>query len=135
MTALLFVTQKLMPHILRCDIKNCIAVLKRLEQEDRKETIAVVDERCDGNRNIFHACVIMCAPTTNKDSPHSPDLASSTEKKPLSSGLHCPVPEREEHRCLMAAHLLEAMEAISTKAQAALPQFRLALIPHQRPHP
>ncbi|XP_034475601.1 E3 ubiquitin-protein ligase hyd [Drosophila innubila] len=92
MTALLFITQKLMPHILRCDIKNCIAVLKRLEQEDRKETIAVVEERCDGNRNIFHACVIMCAPTSNKDSQHSPDLASSTssEKKPLASGVSLP---------------------------------------------
>lgn len=24
-------------------------------------------ERCDGNRNIFHACVTMCTPTSNKD--------------------------------------------------------------------
>lgn len=24
-------------------------------------------ERCDGNRNIFHAVVNMCTPTTNKD--------------------------------------------------------------------
>ncbi|KAL7740186.1 hypothetical protein ACLKA6_003892 [Drosophila palustris] len=91
MTALLFVTQKLMPHILRCDIKNCISVLKRLEQEDRQETIAVVEERCDGNRNIFHACVIMCAPNSNKDSQHSPDLTStSSEKKPLATGVSLP---------------------------------------------
>ncbi|EDV98558.1 E3 ubiquitin-protein ligase hyd [Drosophila grimshawi] len=91
MTALLFETQKLMPHILRCDVKNCIALLMRLEKEDRKDTVSVVEERCDGNRNIFHACVIMCAPTSNKDSQHSPELSSSTaEKKPVASGVSLP---------------------------------------------
>ncbi|CAG2059005.1 unnamed protein product [Timema podura] len=27
----------------------------------------VLSERCDGNRNIFHACVTMCTPTSNKE--------------------------------------------------------------------
>lgn len=90
MTALLFVTQKLMPHILRCDVKNSIAMLMRLEKEDRKETISVVEERCDGNRNIFHACVIMCAPTSNKDSQLSSELANSGEKKTLTAGISLP---------------------------------------------
>lgn len=30
----------------------------------------ILRERCDGNRNIIHACVSMCAPVSNKD----PDL-------------------------------------------------------------
>lgn len=24
-------------------------------------------ERCDGNRNILHACISMCSPTSNKE--------------------------------------------------------------------
>ncbi|KAM7362066.1 E3 ubiquitin-protein ligase hyd isoform 4-T4 [Cochliomyia hominivorax] len=67
MTALLFETQKLMPHILRCDVKNAFAALNRLEKEDRNDILAILEERCDGARNIFHACTIMCSPTTNKD--------------------------------------------------------------------
>lgn len=67
MTALLFESQKLMPHILRCDVKNVFATLNQLEKEDRNDTMLILDERCDGSRNIFHACTIMCAPTTNKD--------------------------------------------------------------------
>ncbi|XP_059219991.1 E3 ubiquitin-protein ligase hyd isoform X2 [Stomoxys calcitrans] len=67
MTALLFESQKLMPHILRCDVKNVLAALNQMEKEDRNDTIQIVDERCDGARNIFHACTIMCSPTTNKD--------------------------------------------------------------------
>ena len=27
----------------------------------------ILMERCDGNRNIFHACVTMCTPTSNKE--------------------------------------------------------------------
>ncbi|XP_022226183.2 E3 ubiquitin-protein ligase hyd isoform X3 [Drosophila obscura] len=86
MTALLFDTQKLMPHILRCDIKNSFAALTRLEKEDHTDTALVVEERCDGARNIFHACVIMCAPTSNKDS-HADSPGSSSDKKTLSAGL------------------------------------------------
>ncbi|XP_016930962.4 E3 ubiquitin-protein ligase hyd [Drosophila suzukii] len=86
MTALLFDTQKLMPHILRCDVKNSFAALSRLEREDQADTALVVEERCDGARNIFHACVIMCAPSSNKDSP--PDSPSGgVEKKSLAVGL------------------------------------------------
>lgn len=67
MTALLFETQKIMPHILRCDVKNSFATLSRLEKEDRSDVMNILEERCDGARNIFHACTIMCSPTTNKD--------------------------------------------------------------------
>ena len=27
----------------------------------------MLSERCDGNRNILHACVAACAPSSNKD--------------------------------------------------------------------
>ena len=27
----------------------------------------MLNERCDGNRNILHACVAVCAPSSNKD--------------------------------------------------------------------
>ncbi|XP_058978714.1 E3 ubiquitin-protein ligase hyd isoform X2 [Musca domestica] len=67
MTALLFESQKLMPHILRCDVKNVFAALIQLEKEDRNDALQILDERCDGSRNIFHACTIMCSPCTNKD--------------------------------------------------------------------
>ncbi|KAH8369432.1 hypothetical protein KR009_010813 [Drosophila setifemur] len=86
MTALLFDTQKLMPHILRCDVKNSFAALGRLEREEQTDTALVVEERCDGARNIFHACVIMCAPSSNKDSPPDSVVAGS-EKKSLAVGL------------------------------------------------
>ena len=84
MTALLFESQKLMPHILRCDVKNAFAVLNRLEKEDRIDISSVLDERCDGARNIFHSCTIMCSPTTNKDTDEKkstsnfPGIASRT---------------------------------------------------------
>lgn len=29
---------------------------------------SILNERCDGNRNIFHAVVSMCSPTSNKES-------------------------------------------------------------------
>ena len=28
---------------------------------------ALLQERCDGNKNIIHACAAMCAPTSNKE--------------------------------------------------------------------
>ena len=28
---------------------------------------SILGERCDGNRNILHACVNMCSPSSNKD--------------------------------------------------------------------
>ncbi|XP_067616130.1 E3 ubiquitin-protein ligase hyd isoform X2 [Eurosta solidaginis] len=66
-TALLFEPQELMPHILRCDFKNAFAVLSRLDTEDYSPIVSITRERCDGSRNVFHACVAMCAPTSNKE--------------------------------------------------------------------
>ncbi|XP_030371392.1 E3 ubiquitin-protein ligase hyd isoform X3 [Scaptodrosophila lebanonensis] len=88
MIALLFENQKLMPHILRCDVKNSFAVLARLEKEDRDDTIPVIEERCDGSRNVFHACVIMCAPTSNKDAVDTSNSVS--DKKSPSASISLP---------------------------------------------
>ena len=35
--------------------------------EGTSQIQAILNERCDGNRNIFHACISMCAPTSNKE--------------------------------------------------------------------
>lgn len=32
-----------------------------------QQILSILQERCDGNRNILHACVHMCAPTSNKE--------------------------------------------------------------------
>lgn len=62
--------QFLMPRILRCDLRAFQAACAHLETGDavaRAQIGAVLSERCDGNRNIFHACVAMSSPTSNKD--------------------------------------------------------------------
>ncbi|XP_066269411.1 E3 ubiquitin-protein ligase UBR5-like [Branchiostoma lanceolatum] len=69
---LAFETQLLMPHVLRCDYESVKQFLYSLERDtgsiNTQNTIQqVLSERCDGNRNVFHACVAMCCPTTNQD--------------------------------------------------------------------
>lgn len=60
--------QLLMPRILRCDLKGVRAVVCQLDGVESKSQIqGLLNERCDGNRNIFHACISMCAPSSNKD--------------------------------------------------------------------
>ncbi|KAJ9581588.1 hypothetical protein L9F63_023235, partial [Diploptera punctata] len=66
-------SQLLMPRILRCDFEGVKQVLLNLEQESKccnglgPPLQGVLLERCDGNRNIIHACVTMCTPTSNKE--------------------------------------------------------------------
>lgn len=67
--------QLLMPRILRCDLDGVKQVLASLEHDDvssvgNTSLQAILNERCDGNRNVFHACVTMCAPTSNKEGEH-----------------------------------------------------------------
>ncbi|KAG7207185.1 hypothetical protein KM043_008872 [Ampulex compressa] len=68
--ALAFDNLLLMPRILRCDYDSVKQVFCNLEQ-DLKNNVpqiqAILTERCDGNRNILHACVNMCSPTSNKE--------------------------------------------------------------------
>lgn len=72
--SLLILTQKqtLMQHILRCDYEACRQYLVNLEQavvlEQNLQVLQTfLSHRCDGNRNILHACVSVCFPTSNKE--------------------------------------------------------------------
>lgn len=59
--------QYLIPCILRCDFKGFKIVLSQLEASGDSKTLlnAILNERCDSNRNIIHACISMCSPTSN----------------------------------------------------------------------
>ena len=68
-----FNNQQLMPKILRCDLEGIRSVLAMLEADPASphslDVIQrILDERCDGGRNILHALVSGCQPTSNKDS-------------------------------------------------------------------
>ena len=68
--ALAFDNLLLMPRILRCDYDGVKQVFASLEQDPKgcmAQIQAILTERCDGNRNILHACVNMCSPTSNKE--------------------------------------------------------------------
>ncbi|CAB3231410.1 unnamed protein product [Arctia plantaginis] len=67
--------QLMMPRVLRCDLDGVRQLLHQLESDSNKQQIlSILQERCDGNRNILHACVHMCAPTSNKE----PDIVENT---------------------------------------------------------
>ncbi|XP_030027136.2 E3 ubiquitin-protein ligase UBR5 isoform X2 [Manduca sexta] len=67
--------QLMMPRVLRCDLDGVRQLLHQLETDNNKQQIlAILQERCDGNRNILHACVHMCAPTSNKE----PDIVENS---------------------------------------------------------
>lgn len=70
--------QLLMQRILRCDLKGVQNVIQHLNETPEQIQI-ILNERCDGNRNIIHACVAMCSPTSNKD-PVDNDLGLNREK-------------------------------------------------------
>lgn len=76
--------QFLMPRILRCDLKGFKNALAQLEADGRQMDV-ILAERCDGNRNIFHACVSMCAPTSNKE----PESGVATNNSASNVGLDC----------------------------------------------
>lgn len=61
-----------MQHILRCDYEACRQYLMNLEQavvleQNLQMLQTFISHRCDGNRNILHACVSVCFPTSNKE--------------------------------------------------------------------
>uniref|UniRef100_A0A673JPJ2 E3 ubiquitin-protein ligase UBR5-like n=1 Tax=Sinocyclocheilus rhinocerous TaxID=307959 RepID=A0A673JPJ2_9TELE len=64
--------QTLMQHVLRCDYEACRQYLISLEQamllEQNPHALdALLGHRCDGNRNILHACVSVCFPETKEE--------------------------------------------------------------------
>lgn len=59
--------QLLMSRILRCDIEGVKQMLNQVDNELKPQISGVLTEKIDGNRNIFHACVSMCTPSSNKE--------------------------------------------------------------------
>ncbi|CAH2068813.1 unnamed protein product, partial [Iphiclides podalirius] len=75
--------QLMMPRVLRCDLDGVRQLLHLLESDNNKQQIlSILQERCDGNRNILHACVHMCAPTSNKE----PDIVENSSMPNVPSG-------------------------------------------------
>ncbi|XP_035430151.1 E3 ubiquitin-protein ligase UBR5 isoform X5 [Spodoptera frugiperda] len=75
--------QLMMPRVLRCDLDGVRQVLHQLESDTSKQQIlSILQERCDGNRNIIHACVHMCAPTSNKE----PDIVENASMPNIAGG-------------------------------------------------
>ncbi|XP_047482711.1 E3 ubiquitin-protein ligase hyd-like isoform X2 [Penaeus chinensis] len=77
-------TQTLMPKILRCDPEGVRQVLAVIESDNGAgmtslTTEGIVEEKCDGNRNILHACISTCCPVTSKET----EGESVLEKDPI----------------------------------------------------
>lgn len=80
--------QLLMPHILRCDIEGVKQILQQFDNAINCESIKIqiqniLSEHTDGNRNILHACVSMCSPSSNKD--NDADISNSGPSNSSSS--------------------------------------------------
>ncbi|XP_041422518.1 E3 ubiquitin-protein ligase UBR5 isoform X11 [Xenopus laevis] len=74
--------QTLMQHILRCDYEACRQYLMNLEQgivldPNTQMLQTFLSHRCDGNRNILHACVSVCFPTSNKETKEEEEAERS----------------------------------------------------------
>lgn len=85
-------TQLVMQRILRCDFKGFKNVLNQIEASGdaniKTQINTILNERCDGNRNIIHACVSMSSPTSNKDNDDSTTTTSNLATTHLSGGSH-----------------------------------------------
>uniref|UniRef100_A0A4W5PRY5 E3 ubiquitin-protein ligase UBR5 n=1 Tax=Hucho hucho TaxID=62062 RepID=A0A4W5PRY5_9TELE len=74
--------QTLMQHVLRCDFEACRQYLVNLEQavllEQSPHVLhSFLGHRCDGNRNILHACVSVCFPVSNKETKEEEEAERS----------------------------------------------------------
>uniref|UniRef100_A0A672MCF9 E3 ubiquitin-protein ligase UBR5-like n=1 Tax=Sinocyclocheilus grahami TaxID=75366 RepID=A0A672MCF9_SINGR len=74
--------QTLMQHVLRCDYEACRQYLSSLEQamllEQNPHSLdALLGHRCDGNRNVLHACVSVCFPVSNKETKEEEEAERS----------------------------------------------------------
>ncbi|GBL96595.1 E3 ubiquitin-protein ligase UBR5 [Araneus ventricosus] len=85
--------QTLLPPILKCEQETVRQTLASLERDSgtpfgQNTLQSVLNERCDGNRNIFHAAVTTCFPSSNKDSDMGGEAngSGSLESLDLLSG-------------------------------------------------
>ncbi|XP_030767956.1 E3 ubiquitin-protein ligase UBR5 isoform X5 [Sitophilus oryzae] len=127
--------QLLMPKILRCDTEGVRQVLTQLDQDNKMGSFtrpSILNERCDGNRNIFHAVINMCTPTSNKDNddhfiqedpiptqswpPESFDVASGDEDSIMSLGSSA-ANKSSSHNHTMSGNVLEPSERRSNAMQ------------------
>lgn len=88
--------QILMSRILRCDIEGIKNILVQLDSDLKFQIQNILGEKCDGNRNIFHTCVSMCSPSSNKDTDQEipaggvqNNTAGGSASANPSSGLDC----------------------------------------------
>lgn len=72
--------------IMRCDVDAIKFFLQLLNNELKSQVPSVVQEFSDRNRNILHACVTQCSPTSNKDS--DTEALSTLSKPEHRLGLH-----------------------------------------------
>ncbi|GFU25773.1 e3 ubiquitin-protein ligase UBR5 [Nephila pilipes] len=80
--------QTLLPPILKCEIETVRQTLASLERDSgtpfgQNTLQCVLNERCDGNRNIFHAAVTTCFPSSNKDSDMAGETSGSASLESL----------------------------------------------------
>ncbi|GIX75673.1 hypothetical protein CDAR_406353 [Caerostris darwini] len=80
--------QTLLPPILKCEQETVRQTLNSLERDSAshftQNTLqSVLNERCDGNRNIFHAAVTTCFPSSNKDSDMIGETSGSASLESL----------------------------------------------------
>ncbi|XP_050433400.1 E3 ubiquitin-protein ligase UBR5 isoform X2 [Adelges cooleyi] len=61
--------QILMSRVLKSNLESVKLLVQQLSVEnDNGELLSqILAERCDGNRNLLHACVSVCAPVSNKE--------------------------------------------------------------------
>ena len=109
----------LLPHILSCDSNAVKRIVADLESEPAAvNTIDVVakilEERCDGGRNVFHAAVSMCTPTSNKD----PDQGETNPGSSGSGGGGGP-PGMETMESLFSSSRAKHLEDIMRRAAEA----------------
>lgn len=81
--------QLLMPKIMRCDVDAIKFFLQQLNNELKSQVSSVVQEFSDGNRNILHACVTQCSPTSNKDSDQDLTTTPSNSNANPNNVLDC----------------------------------------------
>ncbi|KAJ8394592.1 hypothetical protein AAFF_G00043950 [Aldrovandia affinis] len=105
--------QTLMQQVLRCDYEACRLYLGNLEQAVLLEQSspphaldALLAHRCDGNRNILHACVSVCFPVSNKETKEE-------EGEQEAGGAEVVDPQAERSERNTFAERLSAVEAIA----------------------
>jgi E3 ubiquitin-protein ligase EDD1 len=85
-----FMPQFILPKILQCDLESVKRLLANLEADPTADTTIeliqrILEERCDGGRNILHTAVSMCQPNSNKDRDQESSSSASAQLEPMES--------------------------------------------------